>query len=152
MCRMGTPLAYKMSRPDWIKYGGVGCRVCWRWMDFNTHEIHKKGKKHQKRLKQHPPGDRQWTAFETPETVFEIMFAAASHKQPMFTSDPDVNLTGLNDQWMQPKPVSQNFVAAASDSQPMSASDPEPTAEDRPCRHLTAKVSRQRARAVGWDN
>jgi hypothetical protein len=63
------------------------------------------------------------------------MFAAASHKQPMFTSDPDVNLKGMNDQWMQPKPVSQNIVAAVSDSQPMSASDPvgdlEPTGEDR---------------------
>ena len=126
MGRMGTPLAYKMTRPEWIKYGGVGCRVCWRWMDFNAHEIHKTGKQHQKRLKQHPPGDRQWTAFTTPETVFEIMFAAASHKQPLFTSDPDVNLKGMN---------SKNIVAAVSDSQPMSASDPagdlEPTDEDR---------------------
>ena len=53
----------------------------------------------------------------------------------MFTSDPDVNLKGMNDQWMQPKPVSQNIVAAVSDSQPMSASDPagdlEPTEQDR---------------------
>ena len=102
---MGTQPVYDAIRPHLIKYGGVGCRVCWRWMDFNVHEQHKNGKKHKANMKEQrtqvePPGDGHWTAFPTPETVFEIMFPAASHKQTMFTSDPKVNLKGMNDQLM----------------------------------------------------
>ena len=42
-----------------------------------------------------PPSDSKETAITAPEAVFEILFPAASHKQSIFTSDPDEILDGM---------------------------------------------------------
>ena len=42
-----------------------------------------------------PPSDSKETAITAPGAVFEILFPAASHKQSIFTSDPDEILDGM---------------------------------------------------------
>jgi len=100
MCTMGTPDAYVLTRPEYERQGGVGCRVCWRWMEFGNYKSHKAGKKHTQKMgepsiQEIPPSDSKETAITAPEAVFEILFPAASHKQSIFTSDPDEILDGM---------------------------------------------------------
>jgi len=112
---MGTEGGYNMSRCDYIKTGGVGCKACWRWMQFNNYNSHQKGKRHKKnvvkRIAQNP-------------VLWEIMFPKDFGRQPMLFDDQDMQLESLIQQQ-----------TAASDSQPTCTSDPagdlEPTDEDR---------------------
>jgi hypothetical protein len=65
---MGTRDGYDMSRRDYIETGGVGCKVCWRWMRFNNYNSHQKGRKHTKNVVKR-------IAETTPKPVlWEIMF------------------------------------------------------------------------------
>ena len=115
--KMGTPLAYEMTGCDYIQTGGVGCRVCWRWMHFNNHEGHKAGKKHKALMKKHQDlmkehlASIQAQSTESKPVLWEIMFAADSGRQPMLSDDPDVKL----DQFTQPETVFENLATAASD-------------------------------------
>jgi hypothetical protein len=132
--RMGTEGGYNLSWCDYIKTGGVGCKVCLRRMHFNNHESHRTGRKHTKQVDKLIADHRMRIETEptTPKPVlWEIMFPEISRRQPMLSDDPDMKLDPL----IQPKKVFQNFATAASDSQPTCASDPagdlEPTDEDR---------------------
>ena len=93
--KMGTPLAYVMTRHDYIETGGVGCMVCWRWMHFNNHEGHKAGKKHMKKhqdLMTERPASNQTQSIESKPVLWEIIFARESGREPMLSDDPDMKL------------------------------------------------------------
>jgi len=110
--RMGTEGGYNLSWCDYIKTGGVGCKACSRWMQFQNYESHKTGKRHQKNVVKRIA---EW----------EIIFPKDSGRDPMlFRDQQKTELESLIQQQI-----------AASDSQPRCTSDPagnlEPTDEDR---------------------
>jgi hypothetical protein len=110
--QMGTECGYNLSRCDYIKTGGVGCKACWRWMQFTNYNSHKNGKRHKNNL------DKRIAEWE-------IIFPKGFGREPMLflhNQETDVELL-----------IQQQI--AASDSQPTCTSDPagdlEPTDEDR---------------------
>ena len=124
---MGIPFAYVMTKKDWIQTGGIGCRVCWRWMQESSFESHKAGKKHIRRLEDrqrilgmqpgaedirpgpveaefHPNGDVDIN-FDDPATIFEIMFPAAQNKDTVYSRDANLDLDSLYRRPNEPEPV-----------------------------------------------
>jgi len=78
VAQLGTSGGYDMTKYEYMETGGVGCKVCLRWMHFNNHESHRTGKKHKKEVDKLMEDHRQHNIFK-PDAKKHIFGKLCSH-------------------------------------------------------------------------